>query len=229
MNERSPLRVFENSTHGGLGAGNIGVVMSRAGVGKTAFLIGVALDGLMRGQKVLHVTHGESVEHVRQFYDEVFRELARSTDLKDADAARLAMERNRMIHSYAAGGFDMEKLRQAVDFLKEHVQFQPEIVILDGFEPAEANEADLTLLKKFAQDEDTELWIPALTHHDGDDADARGVPKTIARFDAWISVMVKLHPSDGAVTVRILKDHGNAAVAELQMKLDPTTLLLLKS
>ena len=32
-NERSPLRVFENSIHGGLGKGNIGVVTSRKGVG----------------------------------------------------------------------------------------------------------------------------------------------------------------------------------------------------
>ena len=38
INERSPLRVFERSIHGGLGKGNLGVVMSRAGVGKTAFL-----------------------------------------------------------------------------------------------------------------------------------------------------------------------------------------------
>ena len=32
INERSPLRVFEISIHGGLGKGNLGVVMSRAGV-----------------------------------------------------------------------------------------------------------------------------------------------------------------------------------------------------
>ena len=32
VNRRSPLRVFERSIHGGLGPGNLGVVMSRAGV-----------------------------------------------------------------------------------------------------------------------------------------------------------------------------------------------------
>jgi hypothetical protein len=36
VNERSPLRVFERSTHGGLGRGNLGVVISRAGQ-QTAF------------------------------------------------------------------------------------------------------------------------------------------------------------------------------------------------
>jgi hypothetical protein len=33
VNERSPMRVFEKSIHGGLGRGNVGVVAARAGVG----------------------------------------------------------------------------------------------------------------------------------------------------------------------------------------------------
>ena len=44
LNERSPVRVLEASIHGGLGRGNIGVVIARHGVGKTPFLVGVALD-----------------------------------------------------------------------------------------------------------------------------------------------------------------------------------------
>ena len=67
INERSPLRVFEKSIHGGLGKGNLGVVMSRAGIGKTALLIGIALDDLMRGRQVLHISAKDSVDHVREF------------------------------------------------------------------------------------------------------------------------------------------------------------------
>ena len=37
--KRSPLRVFEQSIHGGLGRGNIGVLASPKGVGKTACLV----------------------------------------------------------------------------------------------------------------------------------------------------------------------------------------------
>ena len=44
LNERSPLRLLEKGLHGGLGKGNIGVVLAGPGVGKTAFLVGVALD-----------------------------------------------------------------------------------------------------------------------------------------------------------------------------------------
>ena len=42
VNARSPLRLLEKGLHGGLGIGNIGVVVAGRGVGKTAFLVGVA-------------------------------------------------------------------------------------------------------------------------------------------------------------------------------------------
>ena len=72
LSERSPLRVLDQSIHGGLGRGNIGVVVARHGVGKTAFLVGVALDELMRGRNVLHVSLDQTAERVRAYYDEIF-------------------------------------------------------------------------------------------------------------------------------------------------------------
>ena len=85
INERSPLRVFERSIQGGLGKGNVGVVMSRAGAGKTAFLVGVALDVLMRGGKVLHVSLDKPIDRVRGHYDDIFMELAHIQSLEDED------------------------------------------------------------------------------------------------------------------------------------------------
>ncbi len=90
LNERNPLRLFEHSIHGGLGPGNIGVVVARHGIGKTAFLVGIALDDAIRGRKVLHVSLDKTVDHVREFYDEIFMDLAHSAHLEDlpAEAAR---------------------------------------------------------------------------------------------------------------------------------------------
>ena len=61
VNERSPMRVFENSMHGGLGRGNLGVIAARAGVGKSPLLVQIALDDLMRDRKVLHISHEQTV------------------------------------------------------------------------------------------------------------------------------------------------------------------------
>ncbi len=43
VNARSPLRLLEKGLHGGLGIGNIGVLVAGHGVGKTPLLVGVAL------------------------------------------------------------------------------------------------------------------------------------------------------------------------------------------
>ncbi|NNF08216.1 MAG: hypothetical protein HKN21_15740 [Candidatus Eisenbacteria bacterium] len=227
MNERSPLRVFENSIHGGLGKGNIGVVMARAGVGKTAFLVGVAMDDLMRGQKVLHVSLGDTVAHVAEFYDEIFSDLRRTSHLENAEQARLDMERARMIHSYAGGEFTMERFQESLGFIRNHAHFDPEVIIVDGFDFNEASETEMTTLKDFAQDQGVEIWLSALTRRAEAVTNPKGIPNPVARFDAWVSVMVNLEPSEGAVGVRLLKDHENEDVADLHIKLDPTTMLLL--
>ena len=99
LNERSPLRLFEHSIHGGVGPGNIGVVVARHGLGKTAFLVGIAIDDAIRGRRVLHVSLDKTVDHMREFYDEIFMDLAHSANLEDIPTARVDMERHRLIHT----------------------------------------------------------------------------------------------------------------------------------
>ena len=48
LNARSPVRLLEKGLHGGLGSGNLGLIVAGPGVGKTAFLVGVGLDTLLR-------------------------------------------------------------------------------------------------------------------------------------------------------------------------------------
>ena len=81
VNERSPMRVFEKSMHGGLGRGNVGVVLSRAGVGKTALLVQIALDDLLRDRRVLHISTEHALLHGRPLVD-VLQDL--ESDLWDA-------------------------------------------------------------------------------------------------------------------------------------------------
>src|SRR5215472_15784682 len=158
LNERNPLRLFEHSIHGGLGTGNIGVVVARHGIGKTAFLVGIALDDAMRGRKVLHVSLDKTVDHLREFYDEIFMDLANSAHLEDLSAERLEMERNRMIHTYAGKSFTIHKLRHSIKFLKEYVQFAPECMIVEGFDFERATLADIEAIRQLASDFNVELW-----------------------------------------------------------------------
>ncbi len=225
--ERSPVRVFERAIEGGLGRGRLGVVLSRHGVGKTAFLTGLALDALLRGRKVLHISTQESVERLRRFYDQLFQALAEQLQLADRAVRQLEMERNRHILVYNRKLFSLEKLEQSVGFLRQAAHFEPSLVIMDGtprFEQTE--EWEMEGVARLARAWDAEIWTSSLTHREGQECDARGVPLTVARFDAWLAVIVLLESRGERVRVRILKDHDRAEVADLRLELDPATMLL---
>jgi hypothetical protein len=214
LNERNPLRLFEHSIHGGLGRGNIGVVVARHGIGKTAFLVGIALDDAMRGRKALHVSLDKTVDHLREFYDEIFMDLAHSAHLEDLPAERLEMERNRIIHTYAGKSFTVPKLRHSINFLKEYAHFDPACVILQG-------------LRELAQDFNVEMWMSALTHR-GARSNEQGIPEPLARLASAIAVIVQMEDFKDGVHLSLLKDHDNPDVAKLTLELDPATMLLVK-
>lgn len=225
--ERSPLRVFERAVGGGLGPGRVGVVLSRAGVGKTAFLIGLALDALLRGRKVLHISTQESVEAVRRFYDQLYQAMADALRIEDRAQRLLEVERNRHILVYNRKLFSLEKLEQSVGFLNQAAHFSPSLVIMDGtprFEQTE--EWEMEGVARLAREWDAEVWTSSLVHREGQQLDPRGIPVEVARFDRWLAVVALLESRHDHVRVRILKDHDRADVADLRLELDPSTLLL---
>ena len=87
------------------------MVLSRHGVGKTGFLIGLAVDQLLQGKKVLYISTKESVEHINNFFDQIFHAMAESLDLDQLPQRQLRMERNRYIHQAS-------KFKQSVDEIK---------------------------------------------------------------------------------------------------------------
>ena len=227
LNERNPLRLFEHSIHGGLGPGNIGVVVARHGIGKTAFLVGIALDDAMRGRKTLHVSLDKTVDHMREFYDEIFMDLAHSAHLEDLASERLEMERNRMIHTYAGKSFTIHKLRHSINFLKEYAHFDPACLILQGYDFERATAEDMAAFRELAAEFNVEMWMSAMTHR-GVQTNEHGIPEHIAKLAPAIAVIVEMTDHDDGVHISLLKDHDNPDVAKLKLALDPSTMLLVK-
>ncbi len=227
LNERNPLRLFEHSIHGGLGPGNIGVVVARHGIGKTAFLVGIALDEAMRGRKTLHVSLDKTVDHVREFYDEIFMDLARAAQLEDLAAERLEMERNRIIHTYAGKSFTIHKLRHSINFLKEYVHFAPACLIIQGFDFERATLADMEAFQQLAVEFNAEMWMSAMTHRHAP-TNENGVPEHLAKLAPAIAVIVQMADHSDGVHLSLLKDHENPNIAKLSLALDPATMLLVK-
>ena len=227
MIQRSPVRIFEKVIGGGLGTGNMGVVLSRRGVGKTGFLIGLAVDHLLQGKKVLYISTKESVDHISAFFEQIFQSMSQTLEMDNVLQRQLEMERNRQILVYNRKLFSLEKLEESVAFLKETTGFEPEMVILDGtprFENTE--EWEIEGVKKMAAGWGAELWTSSNTHREGQELDDRGVPSTVNRFENHLNVIVNLCPDKEHVKVVVLKISGQEEIAEIQLELDPKTLLL---
>lgn len=222
-----PVRALDRAISGGLGPGNLGVVLSRPGVGKTSFLIGVALDSLLLGRKVLHISTKEPVERVRAHYDQIFGALTERLRLENPAAAHLEMERNRHILVYNRDNFSLQKLEESVQFLREGADFDPDLLIMDGTPRFESTEDwEMEGIERLAAGWKAEVWTSAITHREGQEVDDRGVPAEVARFDGHLSVILSLEPRADHVRVKILKDHEKTEVADLHLELEPRTLLL---
>jgi hypothetical protein len=227
INERSPVRVLEASIHGGLESGNIGVIIARHGVGKTAFLVGMALDDLMRGQKVLHISLEHDSDKVRAYYDEIFMDLAHKRELEDVWKVRLELERCRRIHCYLDQTFSNDKLREALTFMREHGDFHPVAIMIDGYDFKNGTSEDMRELRKIAGEVDAEVWMSATTHRESI-MNEHGVPEPVAHLENELDVIMRMAHDTKAVHVSLLKDHDNPDVSDLKLALDPTTLLLKK-
>ena len=159
--ERSPMRIFERSTNGGLANGQLGAIIGRAGVGKSALLVHVALDRLFRDQKVLHVSLREGAEHVRTFYSEIFEGIARVSRLKgpDRDRALVKIEKGRLVQCYLDRGFGAADLDKAISFTADVMHFVPDLVVVDGFDTS--NEAEVNGLAALAKARNVSIWTSA--------------------------------------------------------------------
>ncbi len=227
LNVRSPLRIFEESIHGGLGRGNLGVVVGRHGIGKTAFLVCVALDDLLRGRKVLHVAIGQRLDKVREYYDEIFEDLARTSELEDKIPTYREMERCRNIHAYLGDTFSLEKLLDDLALLRMHADFVPSAIVVDGCDFETIAEEELAAFRKIARDLDAEMWLSAITHRESP-VNMRGVPEPVAHVEELVDVIVRLYHDGRAVHVHLLKDHENPDVSPARVALNPTTMLLMQ-
>ncbi len=224
VNARSPLRLLEKGLHGGLGAGNLGVVIAGHGVGKTSVLVGVALDELLRSGRVLHVCLDDTVAHVRAYYDTVFEDLAATTHLENEAEVHAEVDRLRSIRVYPPNALTASKLRDAVK-LESEVGVKPSLLVLEGLDVETIPRDDLSDIKRLAVELAAEVWISASSESER----VREIPRGIRRVDDLVSVVLALEPGPEAVALRALKDHDNPDLSALHVALDPRTLLLIRS
>ncbi|MGB7295109.1 MAG: hypothetical protein WBC70_05915 [Candidatus Aminicenantales bacterium] len=224
--KRSPVRVLEKSMHGGLEKGNIGVLASRKGVGKTACLVHIATDKLFQQKPVIHVSYSSRVDYIMNWYEDIFREIARSLNLESTAEIHDEIIKNRVIMNFNQERMKTIQVLRSLEAIIRDGNFAAETVIVDGYLFTHASAEDLAKFKEFAGRMGLEVWFSASLKGPEPLFDEQGFPNELKCCLEKVDVLITLRHLRDQVQLHLLKDHDFPSPAELSLSLDPTTLLI---
>lgn len=224
--KRSPLRILEKSIHGGLGKGNIGVLASRKGVGKTACLVHIATDKLFQNKPVIHVSYASRVDYIINWYEDIFKEIAKRRSLESAVDVHDEIIKNRVIMNFHQDGAKTEQVLSSLEVMIKQGQFAAEAVVVDGYDFAMSSPEDLRKFREFAEKLGLEVWFSASLKGGEPLFDEAGVPTVLKSFMGEIAVLITLYFEGGHIQLHLIKDHDYSSPGKLHLRLDPKTLLI---
>ena len=206
-------------------AGGLGIVCARAGVGKTAFLVQIALNIMLHGRSVLHVSLHDSVDKIGLWYQEVLSNLSEDRAPDNADPFMERLLPCRFIMNYRAEGFTTAVLGDRIADLAAKGVFNPDMAILDGWEFSEEDRESLQSLKKTAQERSLCFWLTLRTHRHQAPSQSYP-PPCLSGIEDLFDVILQLDPKGKEVHVNCIKGRPDDRSTR-QMLLDPSTMLVL--
>jgi hypothetical protein len=168
------------------------------------------------------------VEKVRAWYDDLVKELLRrEKKLAHAAEIQLEIERRRHIHTYVGRSFSVGKLRQAIELLRETMAFTPRVIIFDQPEMERVERETVEELRRIASELGAELWLACRTHRTGPPTLPGHLPPPADRLEDLVDLGFRLDSHDTRVRLHIVKDRQEMLDKDLNILLDPETLLLI--
>jgi hypothetical protein len=225
LNLRSPIEKI-------MGIDNIaqtrfGAVLSRAGVGKTRFLVQIALTSLLEDKKIVHVSLDDSMGKINLRYNEGYTNLVDSIGYVDPQkAVRLwdDISLNKVGISYNDATFDTEKLRDYLKSFKKADLPMPAMMVIDGLNFDEDITEILENLTALNQEFSTAFWFAMQTHRDEAPAEG-GYPVQLETRKEMFDKALFLKPVNNKIQAVVLKD-GNRT--DQAFMLDPATMMLVE-
>ncbi|GBC60215.1 cytoplasmic protein [Desulfonema ishimotonii] len=223
---RNPLRLMGYEAEDILGKGEFGALTARAGVGKTAFVVQLALDKLLRDKNILHISIDEPVDKVCLWYEEAFRNIASQCDIKQLEPFWEAILPKRLVMTFKVDGFSVPKLEERIADLTAQNIFFPQTLIVDGlpFDEMEEIAATLNDLKRMAEAQDLSVWFTVRTHrHESPGPD--GMPIPLTGIADLFKTILELQPDGKDIQIKAIKG-GPEGAGSPTLILDPSTMLV---
>jgi archaellum biogenesis ATPase FlaH len=237
--QRSPIRIFEQSINGGLKPGEIGVIASLNGVGKTSVLVQLAMDKLLQGKKVIHVSFtrtsslGQHTNYVPLWYEDIFNEFINKKNLENAAEIMNDLVKNRVAMNFNQDGVTKEQILKSLRAMIIEGGFKADSIIIDGFDFARANkdnglQASIEAVKNFAIEIGVSIWYSCSIKDDEPQYDKENIPVVLGGCVDSLDIVIILQPKPDHIELSLSKDRGSTISKSMAMKLDPKTLLMLE-
>jgi len=221
---RNPLRVMGYENDDILGSGQFGAVLARAGVGKTAFLVQLSLNALLRGKNVLHISLEDPVNKVTLWYKEVFNLIAEQYQVEQINQLWEALLPHRFIMTFRAEGFSVPTLEERLADLMEQNIFTPQMIIVDGLPFDGSVHKSLSEFKDLVKKHQMHAWFTIRTHRHQDPG-PEGQPLQLEQVSDLFEIAIQLLPEGKEIHVKAVKG-GESFAEDLDLRLDPSTMLL---
>jgi len=220
----NPLGALGLENNGDGESNRMGLVMARAGLGKTAILVQLALDSIVRGNKVLHVSIGESVDKTRAWYDDIIALLRDEGTKIDYELLQ-----NRMIMTFKESTFTQAILEERLDDLVQQNIYRPECLIIDGYDFTVNDHDALAELKEFMMKHGLKmLWFSVVSHRDDQRISEAGVPAPCHEVDDLFETVLLINPEEDGIKLNIIKCEACSVDEGTTLMLDPSTMLVKK-
>jgi len=217
-----------NSIHGGLGPGDLGVVASPSGIGKTSVLVQIALDKLLQGKKVIHISFTQHTDYVLTWYKNIFNEFIRKKNLENEQDVKDEIVKNRVLMKFTQGGISGEQILKSIKALIKDGGFNAELIIIDGYDFSIAGKVQFDVIKSFAEEMGISVWFSCTVKDEKLINDKRNIPLVIKDYVDLFAVIIVLDPKPDHIALTVSKDRNSSNLENLALKLDPKTLLIME-
>lgn len=221
---RNPLVNLGYDNEDILPVGGFGAALAHAGVGKTALLVQLALNMMLRENSVLHVSLNDAVSKVDVWYQELFHDIAEKFGITEINDYWDKIQPYRFIMTFKVEGFSAPRLEERLTDLMEQNIFKPYIVIIDGFKFDDAGRGQLVQLKELARKYSMSVWFTVHTHRH-EPPQENGLPLSFLHVADLFDVIVQLSAKGDEVYIKSLKGQSADSKQE-SLLLDPSTMLI---
>ncbi len=223
--KRSPLRILEKSIRGGVKKGDIAIIASPKGIGKTACLVHIATDNLIQGKHIIHVSFSSRTDHIVSWYEDIFREIARKLEIDSVMDVHDEIIRNRVIMNFNQEGMKTDQIVRSLRAMMQGGGFAADQIVVDGYDFSKSSPQDFSQLSDFAKEVGVSFWFSASIKSENMSG-PKGVPTPLESFMDLTSIVITLADEKEHIALRLVKDHDVYPKENLHIRLDPKTLLI---